>query len=265
MCFRNNTFRWLWWDSLPVDTIGAGNGLLLRHQAISWAYVDHLRVPFHNNDVTLADDDVMKCKQFPRYWPFVRGIHRPPVNFKHISQWRGALMYSLIMAWTDSWAKNGDDGDLRCYRAHDDVIVMVINFVLLFVVVLFAIIYIHICVYLCIYICVCTYIYTYIYINIRVCECRFWWWDAVITVCYFVFRCLLTLSYFKGQQAKVESQFENAGSNRFHVSRVQATGLDAWASRVKCPARFVSHLHEICIYIYELFIAFVSFVVCSLL
>ena len=28
----------------------------------------------------------------------------------------------------------------------------------------------------------------------------------------------------------------------------QATGLDAWASRVKCPARFVSHLHEICIY-----------------
>ena len=31
---------------------------------------------------------------------------------------------------------------------------------------------------------------------------------------------------------------------------IQATGLDAWASRVKCPARFVSHLHEICIYIY---------------
>ena len=29
---------------------------------------------------------------------------------------------------------------------------------------------------------------------------------------------------------------------------VQATGLDAWASRVKCPARFVSYLHDICIY-----------------
>ena len=28
----------------------------------------------------------------------------------------------------------------------------------------------------------------------------------------------------------------------------QATGLDAWASREKCPARFVSHLHDICIY-----------------
>ena len=40
-----------------------------------------------------------------------------------------------------------------------------------------------------------------------------------------------------------------------HQYGIQATGLDAWASRVKCPARFVSHLHEICIYIYELFIA----------
>ena len=50
---------------------------------------------------------------------------------------------------------------------------------------------------------------------------------------------------------------------RKHVApnRWQATGLDAWASRVKCPARFVSHLHEICIYIYELFIAFVFLLV----
>ena len=33
----------------------------------------------------------------------------------------------------------------------------------------------------------------------------------------------------------------------------QAKGLDAWASRVKCPARFVSHLHEICIYIWVVY------------
>ena len=33
----------------------------------------------------------------------------------------------------------------------------------------------------------------------------------------------------------------------------QATGLDAWASRVKCPARFVSHLHEICIYLWVVY------------
>ena len=35
-----------------------------------------------------------------------------------------------------------------------------------------------------------------------------------------------------------------------HPTIRQATGLDAWASRVKCPARFVSYLHEICICIY---------------
>ena len=37
-------------------------------------------------------------------------------------------------------------------------------------------------------------------------------------------------------------------STNLHIVVEQATGLDAWASRVKCPARFVSHLHDICIY-----------------
>ena len=27
-----------------------------------------------------AHDDVIKWKHFPRYWPFVWGIHRSPVN-----------------------------------------------------------------------------------------------------------------------------------------------------------------------------------------
>ena len=28
-------------------------------------------------------DDVIKWKHFPRYWPFVRGIPRSPVNSPH--------------------------------------------------------------------------------------------------------------------------------------------------------------------------------------
>ena len=44
-------------------------------------------------------DDVIKWNHFPRYWPFVRGIHRSPVNSPHKGQWRGALMFSLICAW----------------------------------------------------------------------------------------------------------------------------------------------------------------------
>ena len=45
-----------------------------------------------------AHDDVIKWKLFPRYWPFVREIHRSPVNSPHKGQWRGALMCSLICA-----------------------------------------------------------------------------------------------------------------------------------------------------------------------
>ena len=41
-------------------------------------------------------DDVIKWKHFPRYWPFVWGIHLSPVNSPHKGQWRGALMFSLI-------------------------------------------------------------------------------------------------------------------------------------------------------------------------
>ena len=69
-------------------------------------------------------DDVIKWKHFPRYWPFVRGIHRSPVNSTHKGQWRRALMFSLIRAWINRWVNNREAGDLRRYRAHYDVIVM---------------------------------------------------------------------------------------------------------------------------------------------
>ena len=69
-------------------------------------------------------DDVIKWKHFPRYWPFVRGIHRSPVNSPHKGQWRGALMLSLICVWIIGWVNNREAGDLRRYRAHYDIIVM---------------------------------------------------------------------------------------------------------------------------------------------
>ena len=73
---------------------------------------------------SLIHDDVIKWKHFPRYWPFVRGIHRSPVNFPHKGQWRGALMFSLICARINSWVNNREAGDLRRYRHHYDIIVM---------------------------------------------------------------------------------------------------------------------------------------------
>ena len=70
-------------------------------------------------------DDVIKWKHFPRYWPFVRGIHQPPVNSPHKGQWRGVLMFSLICVYINGWENSREAGDFRRYRAHYDVIVMV--------------------------------------------------------------------------------------------------------------------------------------------
>ena len=64
-------------------------------------------------------------KHFPRYWPFVRGIHRSTVNSPHKGQWRGALMFFFICVWINGWVNNREAGDLRRYRAHYDVIVMI--------------------------------------------------------------------------------------------------------------------------------------------
>ena len=65
-------------------------------------------------------DDITKCKHFPYYWPFVRGLHRWQVNSPHKGQWCGVLMFPLISAWI----KNHEVGGLRCHRAHYDFILM---------------------------------------------------------------------------------------------------------------------------------------------
>ena len=71
-------------------------------------------------------DDVIKWKHLPRYWPFVRGIHRSPVNSPHKGQWRGALMFSLICFWINGWVNNGEAGEMRGHRVHYDVTVVLL-------------------------------------------------------------------------------------------------------------------------------------------
>ena len=70
-------------------------------------------------------DDVIKWKHFPRYWAFVRGNHRSPMNSPNKGHCRGALMFSLICAWINGWVNNREVGDLRRHRAHCDITVMV--------------------------------------------------------------------------------------------------------------------------------------------
>ena len=92
-----------------------------------WTYVRISRPrvnPYRAEWILVTHDDV-KRKKFPGYRPFVRGIHRSPVNSMHKGQWRGTLMFSSICARINGWVNNREAGDLRRHRVHYDVIVMI--------------------------------------------------------------------------------------------------------------------------------------------
>ena len=120
-------FAWVYkWNKTIVKIALAM--LVIRRVATA---VDVVRIVCRTSAVNFDDpsvhedhDDVIKWKHFPRYWPFVRGIHRSPVNSPHKGQWRGALMFTLICARINGWVNNREAGDLRRHRAHFDVIVM---------------------------------------------------------------------------------------------------------------------------------------------
>ena len=100
------------------------NHIILSVRKLGYIHV-RLRGSSQRAQLTLTNhDDVIKWKHLPRYWPFVRGIHRSPVNSPHKGQWHGALMFSLICVWINGWVKNREAGDLKRYRAHYDVTVM---------------------------------------------------------------------------------------------------------------------------------------------
>ena len=94
-----------------------------KHNNAQWrdkpAWIAHMENVVHH-----AHDDVIKWKQFPRYWPFMLGFHRSPVNSPHKGRWRGALMFPLICVWINGWVNNRGADDLRRHRAHHDVNVM---------------------------------------------------------------------------------------------------------------------------------------------
>ena len=78
----------------------------------------------HKRKVCVVHDGVIKWKHSPRYWPFVRGNQRSPVDSLHNGQWRIALMFSLICAWSNGWANNRCAGDLIRHPAHYNLTVM---------------------------------------------------------------------------------------------------------------------------------------------
>ena len=93
----------------------------LNEACTKWPHI-FVHIFTHSPKVS-GHDEIIKLKHFPRYWPFVRGIHRSPVNSPHKGQWRGALMDSLSSVWINGWINKRKAGDLRRHRAHYDVIV----------------------------------------------------------------------------------------------------------------------------------------------
>ena len=76
----------------------------------------------------LIHDDVIKWKQFSRYWSIVRGLRRSLVKSPLKGHWRGALMFPLICAWTNGWVNNQDAGDLRRHRTQHGITVMELRY-----------------------------------------------------------------------------------------------------------------------------------------
>ena len=74
--------------------------------------------------VPYIHDDVIKWKHFRRYWPFVWGIHWPPVNSPHKAGDAELFMFLWSAPWINGWVNNREAGDLRRHCAHYDVTVM---------------------------------------------------------------------------------------------------------------------------------------------
>ena len=66
-----------------------------------------------------------QMKTFSALLAICAGNSPVPGISPHKGQWRGALMFSLICVWINGWVNNRQAGDLRRYRVHYDVIVMI--------------------------------------------------------------------------------------------------------------------------------------------
>ena len=108
------------WGHSPRMSGGSGVKVLsqiLSDESLSYSLKTHFyggALAFHGGALTpyiyisYFQDDVMKWKYVPRYWPFVRGIHWSLVNSPNRGkgQWRGALMFSSICALPNGWVNN---------------------------------------------------------------------------------------------------------------------------------------------------------------
>ena len=103
-------------SDFPINLVQGMGARIYASQAQRWRCTCIVYVWDRTNKcLIMRRDDVIKWKHFPRYWPFVRGIHRSPVNSR---------TKPVICAGINGWVNNREAGDWRCHRAHYDVTVM---------------------------------------------------------------------------------------------------------------------------------------------
>ena len=89
------------------------------HQ-MEWSFMTYTRKVLNWNFC----DHILGNTLFSTFMNLLCECYRSPVNSPHKSQWRGALMFSLICTWMNGWVNNREAGDLRRHRTHYDVTVM---------------------------------------------------------------------------------------------------------------------------------------------
>ena len=107
-----------------------------------------------SNELRLFDDDVIKCKHLPRYWPFVREFtaHR----WIPLTKASDAELWCFLWSAPEHTIKQTivTPGDLRCNRTHYDIIVMAMDVHVPVSQYIYIYIYTYICVYVCVRVCV---------------------------------------------------------------------------------------------------------------
>ena len=125
---------------------------VLQSPTIRWlqifAYIYYMKLRrccrdknFYCEQFGWKQNDIYSCELYPSrqhtyisWWRHQMGTffallafceENSTVKSPHKGQWRGALVFSLIYAWTNGWVNNRDAGDLRRHRAHYDATVAI--------------------------------------------------------------------------------------------------------------------------------------------
>ena len=99
---------------------------------VPWWVLKHMMTSSNGNIIRVTGP---LCGEFTghRWLPLTKPVTQSfAVNSPHKSQWRRALIFSLIWAWANGWVNIRKAGDLRHHPAHYDVTVMNIENINLF-------------------------------------------------------------------------------------------------------------------------------------